>query len=150
MLVTQTGAGNSASVLQTAGVGPSSAGDPASGNSAGQNQLETGNSSAAADQYHFAGGGRRAEARLLQRGSNSTASIEQRGRGQFAMIEQEGSSNRASILQETEATNATAVIQQSGSGNSYSVTQSRSGAYIHVRQAGINNSITEVIQRPGT
>jgi hypothetical protein len=151
VLVTQTGSGNSGSVRQAASVGPSAAGDPASGNSAAQNQQQTGNASAAADEFYFAGGARRAEARLLQLGTNSTASIEQRGLGQFALIQQRGTSNAASILQDLGATNATAVIRQDGSGNSYSITQTQAGQYMVVTQNGSNNAVTDVVRRgPGS
>jgi len=147
----QTGAGNSATLLQSAGVGPSSSGDPASGNSAAQNQQQSGNPSATADPHYCAGGARGAEARLLQSGTNSTASVEQRGRGQFALIEQQGSANQASIVQDSGATNATAIIQQGGSGNSYSLTQTEAGQYMLVTQSGTNNSVTDVVRRgPGS
>jgi hypothetical protein len=136
-------------VLQTAGVGPSSTGDPASGNSADQNRQATGDPSAPADPFYFAGGARSAEAIIFQSTTNSTATIEQRGRGQFASIEQLGTNNQASILQDVGATNATAVIRQEGSGNSYSVTQTRPGQYIAVSQTGTNNSVTNVVERPG-
>lgn len=149
VVITQTGSiGNRAKVLQTSTVASSALGDPASGNSAAQNQQASGDPNATADAYYFAGGQRNAEARIFQTGANSTASIEQRGRGQFALIEQSGSNNEASILQDVAATNATAVIQQTGNGNSYSVTQSEAGQYIHVRQSGNNNLVTNVIQRP--
>lgn len=152
VVITQTGAvGNRARVLQTATAGRSALGDPASGNSAAQNQQATGDPNATADTYYFAGGVRDAEARIFQTGGNSTATIEQRGRGQFALIEQRGSDNEASILQDVAATNATAVIQQDGNGNSYSVTQTQAGQYIHVRQTGNNNVVTNVVRRgPGS
>jgi hypothetical protein len=151
ILITQTGAGNSATILQTAGVGPSSTDAPPSGNSAAQNQQLTGDSSAAADEFYFGGGARNTESRLIQLGTNSTASIEQRGRGQFALIEQQGNNNNASILQDGGATNATAAIRQSGSGNSYSITQAEPGQYMVVTQTGTNNSATDVVRRgPGS
>lgn len=150
-LITQTGAGNSATILQTAGVGPSSSDAPPSGNSAAQNQQLTGDSSAAADEFYLAGGARATVSRLIQLGTNSTASIEQRGRGQFALIEQQGSNNNASILQDVGATNATAAIRQSGSGNSYNITQTEAGQYMAVTQTGTNNSVTDIVRRgPGS
>jgi hypothetical protein len=127
--------GNSARAVQRGGVGPSVAGDPASGQ--------------AGDPFFFAGGARSAEINILQSGSSNSASVEQRGRGQYARVEQgPGSGNIASILQEAAATNATAIIQQSGSNNSYNVVQTASGQYIAVSQTGNNNTITNVVQRP--
>ena len=134
--IAQFATGADASILQTASVGPSQAGDPASG--------------ASGDPNFFAGGARSAEARIRQgrQGvSPLSARIEQRGRGQFALIDQSGS-NTASILQDVNATNATAVIMQSGSGNAYNVVQTQAGEYINVSQTGTNNSITNVITRP--
>lgn len=130
------GAGaNRAVALQGAGVGPSAATDPASGQ--------------VGDPYFFAGGARSAEINILQSGSSNSATIEQRGRGQFARIEQgPGSGNLASILQDVGATNATAIIQQTGSNNSYNVVQTAAGQYVTVSQTGNNNTVTNVVQRP--
>jgi hypothetical protein len=123
-----------ASILQAAGVGPSAAGDPASG--------------AVGDPSYFAGGARAAEARIRQTGLAVSGRIEQRGRGQYAFIDQSGVNNFASILQDVDATNATAIITQSGSGNSYNVVQTQPGQYINVSQTGTNNSATNVVARP--
>ncbi len=131
--ITQFSTGAEASILQTAGVGPSQAGDPASG--------------APDDPNFFAGGARSAEARIRQGAGALSARIEQRGRGQFAFIDQTGA-NTASILQDVNATNATAVITQSGSGNVFNVVQTQAGQYINVSQTGTNNSNTTVITRP--
>ncbi len=130
--ITQFGGSGDAFILQTANVGPSASGDPASGTPS--------------DPNFFAGGARSAEARIRQSGGLS-ARIEQRGRGQFALIDQSGA-NTASILQDVNATNATAVITQSGSGNFYTVVQTQAGQYINVSQTGTNNSITDVVSRP--
>lgn len=133
--VAQQGSGNTATGRQSAGVGPSAAGDPASGQ--------------AGDERFFAGGARSAELAILQSGSNNSASIEQRGRGQYARIEQgPGSDNLATILQEGGATNATAIIRQTGSSNSYNVVQTAPGQYIRVVQTGTGNVVTDVVQRP--
>jgi hypothetical protein len=123
-----------ASILQTAGVGLSAAGDPSSG--------------AVGDPSYFAGGSRAAEARIRQTGLAVTARIEQRGRGQYGFVDQSGANNMASILQDVNATNATAIITQTGSGNSYSVVQTQPGQYINVSQTGTNNSVTNVVTRP--
>lgn len=123
-----------AEILQTADVGPSQAGDPASG--------------LTGDPKFFAGGARSSEARIRQAGRLSTGRIEQRGRGQFAFINQEGAGNEASILQDLAATNATAMIVQTGSGNVYHVVQDKPGQYISVSQTGTNNAVTNVISRP--
>ncbi|MDP9413402.1 MAG: hypothetical protein M3Q08_04770 [Pseudomonadota bacterium] len=145
------GQSNSATILQTATVGVSSAGDPPSGNSAAQNRQATGDPNAAADEFYWPGGTRPTGAGVLQFGTNLTAAIEQRGRGQIATITQKGSNNEASILQDLGATNATAIIRQDGNGNSYSVTQTQPGQYILVTQSGDNNNATSVIQRgPGS
>jgi hypothetical protein len=129
------GGANRATAIQGAGVGPSAAGDPASGQ--------------AGDDFFFAGGARSAELNILQSGSTNSATIEQRGRGQFARIEQgPGTGNTASILQDVAATNATAIIQQTGSNNSYDVVQTSAGQYVRVRQTGNNNAVTDVVQRP--
>ncbi len=131
--ITQFSVGAEASILQAAGVGPSQAGDPASG--------------APGDPNYFAGGARSAEARIRQGFGALSARIEQRGRGQFAVIDQSGA-NTASILQDVNATNATAVITQNGSGNVFNVVQTQAGQYINVSQTGTNNSNTNVIARP--
>ena len=131
--ISQFETGGEASILQTESVGPSQAGDPASG--------------APGDPNYFAGGGRSAEARIRQTSDGISARIEQRGRGQYAFIDQRGA-NTASILQDTGATNATAIITQTGSGNSYNVVQTQPGQYINISQTGANNSITNVISRP--
>lgn len=131
--ITQFNLGGEAFILQTANVGPSQTGDPASGNPG--------------DPSSFAGGARAAEARIRQTGGALSARIEQRGRGQYALIDQQGA-NSASVLQDTGATNATAIITQSGSGNSYNVVQTQPGQYINVSQTGTNNSVTTVISRP--
>jgi hypothetical protein len=131
--ITQFATGADALILQTASVGPSQAGDPASGISG--------------DPNFFAGGARSAEARIRQGFGAVSARIEQRGRGQFALIDQSGA-NTASILQDVGAANATAIITQSGSGNVYNVVQTQPGQYISVSQTGTNNSITNVISRP--
>jgi hypothetical protein len=123
-----------ASILQASGVGPSAAGDPASGS--------------VGDPSYFAGGPRAAEARIRQTGTGVTARIEQRGRGQYGFIDQSGTNNFASILQDVNATNATAIIAQSGTGNSYNVVQSQPGQYINVSQTGTNNAVTNVVARP--
>lgn len=125
--------GAEASILQTADVGPSQAGDPSSG--------------APGDRNYFPGGARSAEARIRQGSGALSARIEQRGRGQHAFIDQTGP-NAASILQEIGATNATAIITQSGSGNSYNIVQNQPGQYTNVSQTGTNNSVTNVITRP--
>ncbi len=133
--VAQQGTGNTATARQTAGVGPSAAGDPASGRQG--------------DEGFFAGGARSAELAILQSGANNSASIEQRGRGQVARIEQgPGTDNLATILQDGSATNATAIIRQTGSGNSYNVVQTAPGQYIRVVQTGNGNVVTDVVQRP--
>lgn len=126
---------NSATIIQGAGVGPSTAGDPASG--------------LASDEFSFAGGARSAEAIILQSGGLNSAIIEQRGRGQFARIEQgPGAGNVGTILQEATATNATAVLRQTGNDNSYNIVQDAAGQYILVSQTGNNNVITTIVQRP--
>jgi hypothetical protein len=126
---------NSAIAVQRAGVGPSGAGDAASGRGG--------------DEFFFFGGARSAEATILQSGSSNSATIEQRGRGQLARIEQgPGSGNLASILQDVGATNATAIIRQTGSNNSYSVAQTAAGQYIVVSQTGNGNVVTNVVERP--
>ncbi len=131
--ITQVSTSGEASILQTADVGPSGAGDPASG--------------ASGDPNFFAGGSRSAEARIRQGAGALSARIEQRGRGQYAFIDQTGA-NTAAILQDVGATNATAVIAQSGSGNVFNVVQTQAGQYINVSQTGTNNSNTSVITRP--
>lgn len=129
------GGANRATIIQTAGVGPSAAGAPASG--------------VAGDEFFFGGGARSAEATILQSGSLNSATIEQRGQGQVARIEQgPGGGNVGSILQEAAATNATAVIRQIGNNNSYSIVQTAAGQYISVSQTGSNNSITNIVERP--
>jgi hypothetical protein len=132
--ITQFYTSGEASILQTASVGPSQAGDPGSG--------------AIGDENYFSGGARSAEARIRQGNGGLSARIEQRGRGQYAFIDQSNGANRASILQDVDATNATAIITQSGSGNSYNVVQTQPGQYINVSQTGTNNSVTNVVTRP--
>lgn len=141
VFVSQTGSGNFARAFQGNGVGPSAAGDPASGFSAAQN-------GGTQDEFYFGGGARSAELRILQTNSGNSASIEQYGRGQLARIEQSGANNSASIVQEAAATNATAVIRQTGTGNSYNVTQVSPGQYVVVTQTGTNNSANNVVTRP--
>jgi hypothetical protein len=130
-----TAGGNSATAIQRAGVGPSSAADTAPTGQTG-------------DEYFFAGGARSAEIVILQSGSGNSATVEQRGRGQLARIEQgPGSGNVASILQDVGAVNATAIIRQTGNNNSYSVNQPDANLYILVSQTGNNNAVTDVVER---
>jgi hypothetical protein len=138
VFVSQTGSGNSAIAYQGSAVGPSSAGDPKSGNSSAEN------GGAAADEFYFAGGARSAEIAILQTSSGNRASVYQYGRGQLARIEQSGANNEAGILQDINATNATAVIRQSGSDNRYFIQQVLAGQYVVVSQTGANNVATNV------
>lgn len=140
VFVSQTGSGNRANVVQGAGVGPSTAGDPASGNSAADN-------GGTADEFYFAGGSRSAEVAILQTSSNNSASVRQDGRGQLARIEQSGAGNVAGITQELGGTNATAIIRQTGNNNSYFIVQTTPGQYIAVSQTGSNNVVTNVVKR---
>lgn len=153
VLVFQQGTNNRATATQGTGVRSSvtgEAGAVASGNTAQQNQVLTGNPNATQDEFYFAGGGRSAEIDILQAGTNNTATAEQRGAGQYARIDQgPGSNNTASILQDTGATNATAVIRQSGSSNTYYVVQTQPGQYISVNQTGNSNGATNITQRGG-
>ncbi len=142
--VSQTGFSNSAITHQATGVGPSSAGDPPSGNSSADN------GGGAADEFYFPGGARSAEINILQTNSGNVASAYQYGRGQVARIEQSGNNNVAGIRQGSEATNATAVIRQSGDSNTYYVDQVMAGQYILVAQTGVNNVATNVQQRGST
>ena len=137
VLIRQRGRGNLAAAQQSANVGPSAAGDAASGQSG--------------DEFFFTGGARSAEIVILQSDIGNNAAVTQRGRGQLGRVEQTGPRNRAWILQEAGATNASAIIRQSGSDNSYSVTQTQPGQYILVRQSGNNNAVTDVVRRgPGS
>jgi hypothetical protein len=135
--IEQRGQSNRATARQTAGVGPSAATDPASGQSG--------------DERFFAGGTRSAEIRIFQQNTGNSATVEQRGRGQVALLVQTGDSNIGSILQLEDAANATAILRQSGNRNSYSIEQSRAGEYISVSQSGNDNTVSNVIRRgPGT
>ena len=144
VFVSQTGFSNSAIAQQAKGVGPSTAGDPPSGNSS------TDNGGGPADELYFAGGTRSAEISILQTSSGNRASAYQYGRGQVARIEQSGSNNVAGILQGPLATNATAIIRQTGNDNSYYVEQVLAGQYILVSQTGSNNLVTNAQPRGAT
>ncbi len=140
VFVSQTGGTNSAIAYQGSGVGPSSAGDPQSGNSSADN------GGAAADEFFFAGGARSAEIAILQTSAGNRASVYQYGRGQIGRIEQSGNNNVAGIIQELNATNATAVIRQNGDNNSYYIQQVTAGQYVVVSQTGSNN-VSSNVQR---
>jgi trimeric autotransporter adhesin len=145
VLVSQSGSGNVAAAYQGSSVGPSAAGDPASGHSAAENAADGG--PAIADEFYFSGGSRSAELVILQTNTNNSGDIRQFGRGQLARIEQSGSSNTGSIRQESGATNATAILRQIGSNNSYYIVQTTPGQYVVVTQTGTSNSATNVTRR---
>lgn len=132
--IEQRGQANRATARQMAGVGPSAATDPASGQSG--------------DERFFAGGARSAEIRIFQQNNGNSATVEQRGRGQVALLVQTGDSNSGSILQLEDAANATAILRQSGNRNSYSIEQSQAGEYISVSQTGSDNAVTNVVRSP--
>jgi hypothetical protein len=135
--ISQLGRTNSATARQTANVGPSAAGDPASGQSG--------------DEFFFAGGARSAEIVISQSSSGNSATVEQRGRGQRARVEQSGESNVGSILQLEAAANATAILRQTGNRNSYAIEQNQAGQYIVVSQTGNENAVTSIVRRgPGS
>jgi hypothetical protein len=133
VVISQTGAVNTATAVQNVGVGPSGAASPASGNPAATND-DPGD-----DEFYHPGGARSAEIRILQQEFRNTAIARQSGLGQHARIEQSGDTNYAEITQGAGATNATAVIRQLGDDNAYQVTQTLPGQYIVVTQRGDGN-----------
>ena len=138
VVISQTGAENTATAIQNAGVGASLSTSPASGNPAATND-DPGD-----DEFYFAGGSRSAEIRILQSNFGNDAYAEQSGLGQRARIEQSGHDNDARIIQTSGATNATAVIRQLGNNNNWQITQTAPGQYQVITQTGNFNSATDI------